>query len=70
MDLTPFFTAFTKTPHFHHQVRKDALAPFGDDKYLRFKQGAMSILPQAPAGGAAWHRRRVFFDGLVMNAEL
>ena len=37
MDLTPFYGFEEDAAHFH-QVCKDALAPFGDDKYPRFKQ--------------------------------
>ena len=37
MDLTPFYGFEEDAVHFH-QVCKDALTPFGDDKYLRFKQ--------------------------------
>lgn len=37
MDLTPYYGFEEDGVHFH-QVCKDALAPFGDDKYPRFKQ--------------------------------
>ena len=37
MDLTPFYGFAEDAVHFH-QVCKDALTPFGDDKYPRFKQ--------------------------------
>ncbi len=37
MDLTPFYGFEEDAAHFH-QACKDALAPFGDDKYPRFKQ--------------------------------
>ena len=37
MDLTPFY-GFKEDAVQFHQVCKDALAPFGDDKYPRFKQ--------------------------------
>ncbi|MDB5869884.1 MAG: Coproporphyrinogen oxidase [Polaromonas sp.] len=37
MDLTPFYGFEEDAVHFH-QVCKDALAPFGSDKYPRFKQ--------------------------------
>ena len=37
MDLTPFYGFNEDAVHFH-QVCKDALAPFGDDKYPRFKR--------------------------------
>ena len=37
MDLTPFYGFDEDAVHFH-QVCKDALAPFGADKYPRFKQ--------------------------------
>ena len=37
MDLTPFYGFDEDAVHFH-QVCKEALAPFGDDKYPRFKQ--------------------------------
>ena len=37
MDLTPFYGFDEDAVHFH-QVCKDALAPFGDDKYPRFKR--------------------------------
>jgi coproporphyrinogen III oxidase len=37
MDLTPFYGFDEDAVHFH-QVCKDSLAPFGDDKYPRFKQ--------------------------------
>lgn len=37
MDLTPYYGKREDAVHFH-QVCKDALAPFGDDKYPRFKQ--------------------------------
>lgn len=37
MDLTPFYGFEEDAVHFH-QVCKDALGPFGDDKYPRFKQ--------------------------------
>ena len=37
MDLTPFYGFEEDAVHFH-QVCKDALTPFGDDKYPRFKQ--------------------------------
>ena len=36
MDLTPYYGQEDDARHFH-QVCKDALAPFGDDKYPRFK---------------------------------
>ena len=37
MDLTPYYGFEEDAVHFH-QTCKDALAPFGDDKYPRFKQ--------------------------------
>jgi coproporphyrinogen III oxidase len=37
MDLTPYYGFEEDAVHFH-QSCKDALAPFGDDKYPRFKQ--------------------------------
>ena len=37
MDLTPFYGFEEDAVHFHRTCR-DALAPFGDDKYPRFKQ--------------------------------
>ena len=37
MDLTPYYGFEDDARHFH-RVNRDALAPFGDDKYLRFKQ--------------------------------
>ncbi|MDB5966393.1 MAG: Coproporphyrinogen oxidase, partial [Polaromonas sp.] len=37
MDLTPYYGFEDDAVHFH-QSCKDALAPFGDDKYPRFKQ--------------------------------
>jgi len=37
MDLTPFYAFEDDAVHFHRSCR-DALAPFGDDKYPRFKQ--------------------------------
>ena len=37
MDLTPFYGFDEDAVHFH-QACKDALAPFGDDKYPRFKR--------------------------------
>jgi coproporphyrinogen III oxidase len=37
MDLTPFYGFEEDAVHFH-QTCKDALAPFGEDKYPRFKQ--------------------------------
>jgi len=37
MDLTPFYGFDEDAVHFH-QVCKESLAPFGDDKYPRFKQ--------------------------------
>ena len=37
MDLTPFYGFDEDAVHFH-QVCKDSLKPFGDDKYPRFKQ--------------------------------
>lgn len=37
MDLTPFYGFDEDAVHFH-QVCKDALTPFGEDKYPRFKQ--------------------------------
>ena len=37
MDLTPYYGFEEDAVHFH-QVCKDALLPFGDDKYPRFKQ--------------------------------
>jgi coproporphyrinogen III oxidase len=37
MDLTPFYGFEEDAVHFH-QTCKDALTPFGDDKYPRFKQ--------------------------------
>ena len=37
MDLTPFYGFDEDAVHFH-QVCKDALEPFGDDKYPRFKK--------------------------------
>ena len=36
MDLTPYYGFEDDARHFH-RVNADALAPFGDDKYLRFK---------------------------------
>lgn len=37
MDLTPYYGFEEDAQHFHRSCR-DALAPFGDDKYPRFKQ--------------------------------
>jgi coproporphyrinogen III oxidase len=37
MDLTPYYGVEEDAAHFHRTCR-DALAPFGDDKYPRFKQ--------------------------------
>jgi coproporphyrinogen III oxidase len=37
MDLTPYYAVAQDAVHFH-QACKDALLPFGDDKYPRFKQ--------------------------------
>jgi len=37
MDLTPYYGFEDDAAHFHRACR-DALAPFGDDKYPRFKQ--------------------------------
>ena len=37
MDLTPYYAFEEDAVHFH-QTCKDALAPFGDDKYPRFKK--------------------------------
>ena len=37
MDLTPYYGFEEDAEHFH-RVNRDALAPFGDDKYPRFKQ--------------------------------
>jgi coproporphyrinogen III oxidase len=37
MDLTPYYGFEEDAQHFHRTCR-DALAPFGDDKYPRFKQ--------------------------------
>ncbi|MFZ2294598.1 MAG: oxygen-dependent coproporphyrinogen oxidase, partial [Polaromonas sp.] len=37
MDLTPYYGFDEDAVHFH-RVCKDALAPFGEDKYPRFKQ--------------------------------
>jgi len=37
MDLTPYYGFEEDARHFH-RVNRDALAPFGDDKYPRFKQ--------------------------------
>ncbi len=37
MDLTPYYGFDEDAVHFH-QTCKDALAPFGEDKYLRFKK--------------------------------
>jgi coproporphyrinogen III oxidase len=37
MDLTPYYGFEADAAHFHRTCR-DALAPFGDDKYPRFKQ--------------------------------
>ncbi|MDM0073076.1 oxygen-dependent coproporphyrinogen oxidase [Variovorax sp. J2P1-59] len=37
MDLTPYYGFEEDAVHFHQSCR-DALAPFGDDKYPRFKQ--------------------------------
>lgn len=37
MDLTPYYGFDEDAVHFH-QTCKDALAPFGDDKYTRFKK--------------------------------
>lgn len=37
MDLTPYYGFEEDAVHFHHACR-DALAPFGSDKYPRFKQ--------------------------------
>ena len=36
MDLTPYYGAEEDAAHFH-RVNRDALTPFGDDKYPRFK---------------------------------
>jgi coproporphyrinogen III oxidase len=37
MDLTPYYGFEEDAAHFH-RVNRDALAPFGDDKYPRFKR--------------------------------
>ena len=37
MDLTPYYGFVEDAVHFH-AICRDALAPFGDDKYQRFKQ--------------------------------
>jgi len=37
MDLTPYYGIEEDAVHFHH-ICRDALQPFGDDKYPRFKQ--------------------------------
>jgi coproporphyrinogen III oxidase len=37
MDLTPYYGFEEDAAHFH-RVNRDALAPFGDDKYSRFKK--------------------------------
>jgi len=37
MDLTPYYGFEEDAEHFH-RVNRDALAPFGEDKYPRFKQ--------------------------------
>jgi coproporphyrinogen III oxidase len=37
MDLTPYYGFEEDARHFH-RVNRDALAPFGDDKYPRFKR--------------------------------
>jgi len=37
MDLTPYYGQEEDAAHFH-RVCRDALAPFGDDKYARFKR--------------------------------
>jgi coproporphyrinogen III oxidase len=37
MDLTPYYGFEADAQHFH-RTNRDALAPFGDDKYPRFKQ--------------------------------
>ena len=37
MDLTPYYGFEEDAAHFH-RVNRDALAPFGDDKYPRFKK--------------------------------
>lgn len=37
MDLTPYYGVEADAVHFH-RVNRDALAPFGDDKYPRFKR--------------------------------
>jgi coproporphyrinogen III oxidase len=37
MDLTPYYGFEEDATHFH-RVNRDALAPFGEDKYPRFKQ--------------------------------
>ncbi|MDH5332123.1 MAG: oxygen-dependent coproporphyrinogen oxidase, partial [Aquincola sp.] len=37
MDLTPYYGFEDDAAHFH-RVNRDALAPFGDDKYPRFKK--------------------------------
>jgi coproporphyrinogen III oxidase len=37
MDLTPYYGVEADASHFH-RVNRDALAPFGDDKYPRFKR--------------------------------
>ena len=37
MDLTPYYGFEEDAVHFH-RICRDALAPFGDDKYPRFKQ--------------------------------
>jgi coproporphyrinogen III oxidase len=37
MDLTPYYGFEEDAQHFH-RVNRDALAPYGDDKYPRFKQ--------------------------------
>jgi coproporphyrinogen III oxidase len=37
MDLTPYYGFEDDAAHFH-RINRDALAPFGDDKYTRFKR--------------------------------
>ena len=55
MDLTPFYGFEEDARHFHATCR-DAVQPFGDDKYPHFKMVRRVLLPEAQ-GRAARYRR-------------
>ena len=58
MDLTPYYGFEEDARHFHRTCR-DALAPFGDELYPRFKTLVRRILLPAAPQRAARHRRHL-----------